>query len=309
MNQFSIVRNWLTLLSQMTFVLILTHWSTQVAAQPVQYELGPDSLPKAGVPKGRVIEAQYTCPEGGYYPGTERTYWVYIPSQYDASKPAALMVFNDGKGYVSENGHSRVPVVFDNLIHEGAMPITVGVFLNPGVVPPARPNARPRRNRSYEYDTVSDGYANFLIEQFLPMVEQEHNVQLTDNPDFRGVVGASTGGIAAFTAAWERPDSFRKVISYIGTFVNIRNGDRYPGIIRKTSTIGRPIRVFLQDGINDLDNPHGNWPLANQQMAAALTFAGYDNKLVMGEGNHSSSHGGSVLPDALRWLWRDWQTP
>jgi enterochelin esterase family protein len=117
----------------------------------------------------------------------------------------------------------------------------------------------------------------------------------------------STGGIAAFTVAWERPDSFRKVVSYIGTFVNIRSGDRYPGIIRKTSPIGRPIRVFLQDGTNDLDNPHGNWPLANQSMEAALTFAGYDNKLVMGEGNHSGSHGGSILPDALRWIWRDWK--
>jgi enterochelin esterase-like enzyme len=271
------------------------------------YELGPDSLPQADSPKGRLIEASYTSPESGIYPGTVRDYWVYIPAQYDSSEPAALMVFNDGGGYARPDGHTRVPTVFDNLIHRGEMPVTIGVFLNPGRVPPARPNGLARRNRSYEYDTMSDVYSRFLIEQFLQMVESEHDVKFSTDPDMRGSVGLSTGGIAAFTLAWERPDSFHKVVSYIGTFVDIRSGDNYPGIIRKTSPIGRPLRIFLQDGSNDLDNNHGNWPLANQAMASALEYMGYDYKLVMGEGAHSGQHGGSIFPDAMRWLWRDWK--
>lgn len=292
-----------TLLAALIAIVTLT--TTAVAQN--NYEFSPDSLPQVDVPKGRLIEASYTSPENSIYPGTVRSYWVYIPSQYDGSQPAALMVFNDGGGYASENGHTRAPVVFDNLIHKGVIPVTIGVFLNPGTVPPARPHAIARRNRSYEYDTMSDVYAKFLIEQFLPFVESTHGVRFSTDPDMRGAVGLSTGGIAAFTLAWERPDSFHKVISYIGTYVNIRGGDRYPGIIRKTSPIGRPLRVFLQDGENDLDNNHGNWPLANRSMAAALEYMGYEHKLVIGRGTHSGNHGGSIFPDAMRWLWQDWK--
>lgn len=289
--------------------LLLAGCAPFATAQQTQYELGPDSLPQPGVPTGRLIEATYVCPESSpFYPGTERTYWVYIPAQYDGTTPAGLMVFNDGGGYARPDGHSRVPTVFDNLIHRGEMPIMVGVFLDPGRVPPARPNAVARRNRSYEYDTVSDVYARFLIEEFLPMVEQAHNVKLTDNPDLRGVGGLSTGGIAAFTAAWERPDSFRKVITYIGTFVDIRHGDTYPGLVRKTNRNAHPgLRVYLQDGTNDLDNNHGNWPLANRAMAAALAYAGFDHHLEIGDGSHNANHGSSIFPDAMRWLWRDWK--
>lgn len=276
------------------------------AAQPQSYQLGPESLVQEGVPQGRVIQASYTSPEDGLYPGTVRDYWVSIPAQYEPGAEAALLVFNDGSGYASATGHSRVPTVLDNLIAKGEMPVTIGVYLNPGTVPPARPNAVARRNRSFEYDTMSDRYARFLIEEFLPMVEREHGVRFTDNPDLRGVGGLSTGGIAAFTVAWERPDSFRRVVTYIGTFVNIRHGDQYPGIIRKTSSIGRPIRVFIEDGDNDLNNLHGNWVLANEAMASALTFSGYENQLVVLSGGHSGNHGGTILPDALRWLFRGW---
>jgi enterochelin esterase family protein len=278
------------------------------AAQPQSYQLGPESLVQEGVPQGRVIQASYTSPEDGFYPGTVRDYWVSIPAQYAPGQEAALLVFNDGSGYASATGHSRVPTVLDNLIAKGDMPVTIGVYLNPGTVPPARPNAVARRNRTFEYDTMSDRYARFLIEEFLPMVERVHDVTFTDNPDLRGVGGLSTGGIAAFTVAWERPDSFRRVVSYIGTFVDIRQGDEYPGIIRKTSSIGRPIRVFLEDGDNDLNNLHGNWVLANQAMASALTFSGYENQLVVLSGGHSGNHGGTILPDALRWLFRDWDS-
>ena len=287
---------------------LLVVWVTTGFTQSDRYELTPDSFPQDGVPSGQLIEATYVCPgTSPFYPGTERSYWVYIPAQYQPTAKAALMVFNDGGGYASPTGHTRVPAVFDNLIHRGEMPVTVGVFLNPGRVPPARPHAAARRNRSYEYDTMSSTYARFLIEEFLPMVEETHRVDFTDNPDLRGACGISTGGIAAFTLAWERPDSFRKVMTYVGTFVDIRGGDTYPGIVRKTNANDRPIRVYLQDGTNDLDNNHGNWPLANRAMAAALAYAGYDHHLEMGAGGHNGNHGGAIFPDAMRWLWRDWQ--
>ena len=263
------------------------------------YQLGPDSLPQAGVPQGTVEQRRMSSQ--GIYPGTERDYWIYVPAQYDPDKPACLMVFQDGGGYVNLKGHSRVPTVFDNLIHKGEMPVTIGLFLNPGVIPPAVDGGKPRKNRSFEYDTVSDQYANFLLEEVLPKVEKVYNI--SEDPEHRAICGISSGGICAFTVAWYRPDQFRKVISYVGSFTNIRGGHIYPSWIRKTEK--KPIRVFLQDGENDLDNLHGSWPLANQRMASALEFAGYDYKFEFGDGGHNGRHGGAILPDALRWLWRD----
>ncbi len=265
------------------------------------YQPGPDAERRDGVPRGEV--SQHTW-ESRIFPGTVRDYWVYLPAGHDRTKPAAVMVFFDGGGFVSEKGHTRVPIVFDNLIHAGEMPPTVGVFINPGVVPPEREGAEPRKNRSFEYDTLSDQNARFLIDEILPEVGKL--CRLTDNPDARATCGNSSGGIAAFTVAWERPDAFRKVVSHIGSFTNIRGGHVYEALIRKTDP--KPLRVFLQDGENDLDNLHGNWPLANRQMAAALEFAGYDHRLVMGTGGHSGRHGGAIFPDTLRWLWRDWKS-
>lgn len=264
------------------------------------YQPGPDAERKEGVLQGNVTQHTW---ESEIFPGTVRDYWVYAPAQYDGSKPAAVMVFFDGRGFVNEKGHSRVPIVFDNLIHAGDMPVTIGIFINPGVVPPDREGAEPRKNRSFEYDTLSDQNARFLLEEILPEVGKSY--QLTENPDGRATCGNSSGGIAAFTVAWERPDAFRKVVSHIGSFTNIRGGHVYEALIRKEDP--KPLRVFLQDGENDLDNLHGNWPLANKQMAAALEFSGYDYKFVMGTGGHSGRHGGAILPDTLRWLWRDWK--
>ena len=265
------------------------------------YKPGPDAERKEGVPQGKVTQHTW---ESTIFPGTVRDYWIYVPAQYDGSKPAALTVFFDGGGFVNEKGAFRVPIVFDNLIHAGEMPVTIGVFINPGVVPAEKEGAEARKNRSYEYDTLSDQNARFLLEEILPEVSKSYNI--SDNPDARATCGNSSGGIAAFTVAWEKPDSFRKVISHIGSFTNIRGGDVYPFLIRKTEP-RKPLRVFLQDGENDLDNLHGNWPLANQQMDLALTFAGYDHKLVLGTGGHSGRHGGAIFPDTLRWLWRDWK--
>jgi enterochelin esterase family protein len=282
------------------------------------YTLGPDSHPKPGVPQGTVTK--FTFANSKIFPGTTRDWWLYVPRQYDPAKPACVMFFCDGGGMQNPAGQFRVPVVFDNLIHQKEMPVTLGVFINPGVFPASEPGRKDRSNRSYEYDSVNDLYARFLLEEIVPLITR--NYRLTDDPAGWALCGNSSGGICAFTAAWFRPDRFRKVVSHIGSFVNIRGGHVYPALIRKTHpevarnyypadqaallADRRKIRVFLQDGSNDLDNLHGNWPLANQDMAAALRFAGWDYKFVFGDGGHNGKHGGSIFPDTLRWLWRDY---
>jgi enterochelin esterase family protein len=265
------------------------------------YKLGPDSEPR-DVPHGEVKKAAFT--QSKIFPGTTRDYFVYVPKQYDAAKPACLMVFFDGGGFAKADGQFRVPVVFDNLIAKNEIPVTVAVMVSPGTVKATEPPARDRSNRSFEYDSLGDANARFIIEELLP--EATKGLNITKDPAGWGICGNSSGGIAAFTVAWERPDSFRKVISHIGSFTNIRGGYVYPALIRKSKDAPKPLRVFLQDGSNDLDNLHGNWPLSNQDMAAALKFAGYDYKFEFGDGGHSGRHGGSIFPDTLRWLWRDW---
>ena len=239
------------------------------------------------------------------FPGTTRDYWVYVPEQYDAGEARRVMVFQDGGATSREGGNWRVPVVFDNLIHKGDMPVTIGVFVNPGVVPPAREGALPRFNRSVEYDDVSDRYARFLLEEILPEVGKTYN--LTTDANARAIGGASSGAIAAFTAAWNRPDAFRRVFSTIGTYVGLRGGHQLAPLVRKTEP--KPLRVYLQDGTNDLNIYAGNWFLANQELLSSLEMAGYDVAYNWGTGAHNSQHGGAILPEALRWLWRGYPAP
>jgi enterochelin esterase family protein len=260
------------------------------------YQLGPDSLEQPGVPKGSVTKYTWTSK---VFPGTVRDYWVYVPARYDGNTPPCVMVFQDGGAYVNLKGEFRVPTVFDNLIHKKDMPATVGVFINPGFIPGAD-GKKGASNRSFEYDTLSDQYVRFLDQEILPEVGKQ--VKLRQDAAGRAICGISSGGICAFTAAWERPDLFSKVLSHVGSFTNIRGGDRYPGMIRKAKP--RPIRVFLQDGERDLDNEHGSWPLANREMAAALKYRKYDYRLVFGTEGHNGRHGGAILPESLRWLWR-----
>ena len=261
--------------------------------------LGADSKVKDGVPKGTITE--HVWKDSKVFPGTIRAYSVYQPAQYDAKTPTAVIVFQDGHNYVNPNGDFRVPVVLDNLIAAGDIPPMIAIFINPGHVAAELPKEPWKSsNRSVEYDTLSDAYARFLIEEILPEVGKTHN--LTKDPAQRAICGMSSGGICAWTVAWQRPDAFRKVISQIGSFTNIRGGDAYPGMIRKTPK--KPIRAFLQDGIHDLDNPHGSWPLGNMQMEAALKFAGYDYRYVWGHGGHEGKQGGAIFPDTMRWLWR-----
>ena len=290
------------------------------------YKLGPDAQPQE-VPHGEVKRAVFD--KSHIFPCTTHDYWVYVPKQYDAAKPACLMVFFDGAGYVRVDGNTRVPVVFDNLIAKKEMPVTIGVFVQPGNIKASEAPGKDRSNRSFEYDSLGDANARFLIEELLP--EATKGLNITPDPNGHAIAGLSSGAIAAFTVAWERPDQFHKVVSWIGSFTNIRGGYVYPALIRKSKdpseelTTGsgqataeakaaaeakregrKALRVFLQDGANDLDNLHGNWPLSNQDMAAALKFAGYDYQFEFGDGGHSGKHGSSLFPDTMRWLWRDW---
>lgn len=277
-----------------------------VAGAETEYRHGEDSERQAGVPAGKV--SKHVWKSDGVFAGTAREYYVYVPAQYDGSEPASLMVFQDGHTYVKEGGDFRVPVVFDNLIAKGEMPVTVAVMINPGWFVDGFEEPQGwkapkgvRSNRSVEYDSLSADYVSLLEQEILPEVEKR--VKLAKDPAKRAICGISSGGICAWTAAWERPDLFGKVLSHIGSFTNIRGGHVYPALIRKTER--KPIRVFLQDGSGDLDNAHGNWPLANQQMAKALAYAGYDYEFVYGDGAHNGKHGGAILPDSLRWLWRE----
>lgn len=279
--------------------------SSSAFAQPpngdAQYVLGPDSERQDDVPKGVVTKHEWVST---IFEGTKREYFVYVPAQYDGTQPACLMVFQDGHTYVEEAGQFRVPIVFDNLIHRGEMPVTIGLFINPGHKGDVIPENRWRPdNRSFEYDTLSDQYARFVVEELLPHVVTEHKLNVSTNSDDRAICGISSGGICAFTAAWQHPEWFSKVLSHVGSFTNIRGGHHYEAMIRKTDR--KPIRVFLQDGENDLDNEHGNWWLANLQMEKSLKFKGYDYQFVGGTGGHSGKHGGVILPESLIWLWRN----
>jgi enterochelin esterase family protein len=268
--------------------------------------LGPESLPQEGVPQGK-LEGPFLF-RSQVIAGTVRKYWVYVPAQYDPAKPACVLVFQDGQRAVNPKGVLRVPTVIDNLIHRREMPVTVGIFITPGQRGEEYPDSiglgNPN-NRSVEYDSLGDLYARFLVEEMLPEVGKRYN--LTKDPEGRAIGGASSGAICAWTVAWERPDQFRKVISLIGSFTDIRGGHVYPELVRKGDK--KPIRVFLQDGVNDNRNPRNpkrDWHLQNQAMVAALKEKGYDLKYVFGQGGHSDNHGGAILPDIFRWLWRDY---
>ena len=282
-----------SLLSLSAFVMLLP-----ALRAADDYKLGPDSERQSGVPEGKITQHKWTS---HVFAGTERDYWVYVPAQYDGQSPACVMVFQDGAGYQNPKGQFRVPVVLDNLIHRKELPVMIGIFINPGVVHAAGGQGQGRQNRSFEYDTLSPQYVTFLEKEILPEVGKQY--KLRQDAAGRGIGGISSGGICAFTAAWERPDMFSKVLSHVGSFTNIQGGDVYPGMIRKTQR--KPIRVWLQDGSNDLDNLHGSWPLANQSMAAALKFMRYDFRFDFGDGGHNGKQGGATLPEAMRWLWRD----
>lgn len=294
--------------------------------KPGEYTPGPDSSPQEGVPRGT-----FTGPflfKSQIFTNTVRRYWIFVPAQYTPEKPACVLVFQDGQRATRTNGSLRVPQVMENLIARKEMPVTIGIFITPGArgeeyseIGGNNPN-----NRAAEYNSLTDNYARFLVEEMLPEVGKKYN--LTKDPEGRAIGGTSSGAICAFTVAWQHPDEFRKVISCIGSYTSIAyrpatngqpmipGGDLYPTLIRKNPI--KPIKIFLQDGANDLSNEHGNWFLANQQMLSAFEYANtnadkrnvpgprYQVNHVWGDGGHSDAHGGAILPDMLRWLWQDY---
>jgi gluconolactonase len=290
-------------------LIVLAMLCAASLAYAQDYALGPDSQPQAEVPKG--IVTKYKLDAGAFYPGTPHNYSVYVPAQYDAAKPAPFMIFLDGAGYLNNN--VRVPVVLDNLIAKHDLPPLIAIFVDPGILPVLSDQAQNRYGRIFEYDSLSDRYSRFLLEELIPEVAKKYN--LSKNPDDRALSGVSTGAVGAFMAAWNRPDQFHRVLSFIGTYVSMKGADELPALIRRTEP--KPIRIFLQDGKNDHIVPAepygtffaGSWPINNEVMFEAFEYAGYDAKLVIGDEAHNMKQGAAIMPDALRWLWRDYPSP
>jgi len=291
--------------------------NASAAATDDVYLLGPDSQPHEGVPQGKLV-GPLTLSSQVFT--NSRNYWVYVPAQYDGTQPACLMIFQDGHAFVNLKGDYRIPYVFDNLIYRREMPVTIGVFINPGHTPQQPESTSTNwgdsiNNRPTEYNELNDRYARLILNELLPELEKEYRI--SKRPEDRAIAGASSGAICAFTVAWQRPDQFRKVISTIGSFTNLRGGHVYPDLIRTNAP--KLIRIFLQDGVNDLRgrgrnnggayDPQRDWHAQNIKMAAALTEKGYDVNYCWGIGTHSNKQGGAMMPEMLRWLWRDYPRP
>src|SRR6187402_1004090 len=285
-------------------VLLLLQFEVYAQTPAITYPVDSASVEHAGVPKGEIIKLSYN--NSKIFPGTWREYWVYVPAQYQPDKPACVYVNQDGIQW-------KAPTVLDNLIHQKEIPVTIGVFVNPGrVLAKDAQTGLDRFNRSFEYDGLGDAYARFILEEILPEVEKQKTsdgrpIKLSQSGNDRAIGGSSSGAVCAFTAAWERPDAFSRVFSTIGTYVGLRGGDVYPTLIRKFEP--KPLRVFLQDGSKDLNIYGGDWWMANQEMERALTFAGYDVKHAWGDGGHDGIHATAVFPEAMKWLWKDHPTP
>jgi enterochelin esterase-like enzyme len=285
-------------MKKLIFIFILFVNLINCLAQDSIYHLGPDSQRKEGVPKGVVSKYEWQSKMYNNF----REYYVYVPAQYDSTKPAALMVFQDGHAYVNDSGDFRVPIVYDNLIYQKKLPVTICLFVNPGHNTKDYPESRFRvSNRADEYDVLDDRYTVMLMDEIIPELKKKYNI--SNDPKMHGIGGLSSGAICAFTAAWEHPEYFHKVLSQIGSYTNIRGGNNYPSIIRKHKK--KDIKIFMQDGSNDLNNEHGDWWLANLEMESALKFKGYEYKFEKGSGTHSGKHGGAILPESLIWLWSD----
>ena len=277
-----------------------------------QYRMGPDSMAQEGVPKGEV-KGPFVV-KSNVYPGTQHTYYVYIPAQYDPKKAASLMIFQDGQAFMDPNGEMRAQNVMDNLIYRREIPVMIGVFINPGRTP-EQDEPSPKRgwgdgftNRGVEYNTPNDKYAKVITEELMPELDKEYNI--SKDPEQRGIGGSSSGAIAAFMVAWERPNAFRKVLSNVGSFTNIHGGDIYPEWILKSPK--KPIKIYLCDGRNDNRGMRGgkydqrwDWFYQNVRMKDALQKKGYDLNYTWGMNNHGQSFAKLVFPDMMRWLWRD----
>jgi enterochelin esterase family protein len=266
-------------------------------------------LPQEGVPKGTFV-GPTTLPSKAY-PGTQHTYYVHVPAQYDPAKPACLMVFNDGQAFMDPNGDLRAQNVLDNLMWRREIPVMISIFINPGRRPD-QPEPSPREwgdrtaNRGPEYNRIEDNYPSVICDEVLPEVMKKYN--LSPRAEDHGIGGSSSGGIAAFTVAWHRPQTFGKVFTIVGSFVNLSGGQgsTYPDLILANDK--KPIRIFMVDGVNDNRNadPTRDWHHQNVRMVDALTKKGYEVNYIWGIGLHGQKQGGAQLPEMMRWLWRDY---
>src|SRR5579862_477056 len=276
------------------------------------YHIGPDSMPQDGVPKGEV-RGPFVLPCKAY-PGTQHTYWVYVPAQYSGKTPVSLMIYQDGQAFKDENGQMRAQNVMDNLIFRREVPVMIGVFINPGRTP-EQTEPSPQAgwgdgftNRGVEYNALDDKYARVVTDELMPELYKQYNI--SHDADQHGIGGSSSGAIAAFTVAWERPNAFHKVLSNVGSFTNIRGGHKYSDIV--ASSPRKPIRVFLCDGRNDnrgmRDGQYDvtwDWFYQNVKLMKALTAKGYEVNYTWGINRHGQAFGGVAFPEMMRWLWRD----
>ena len=253
----------------------------------VAYDHGPDSTLRPGVARGRTTRLE--LPDSRAFPGTSRSVSVHVPARAPAGA-LPVVVFQDGSDFLDPDDEMRAAIVLDNLVAEGAIPPVVGVFVDPG-----------DGNRNAEYDAADATYADFVLDEVLPRVSEV--VDISDRPQDRALCGFSSGGNASFTAAWHRPDAFGKVVGLSSSFPQV-HGTPFPRAIADEPV--RDLRVFLQVGHRDLgwDEPDDNWVAASLEVAATLLRRGYDVRLALGDGGHDGNHGGVLLPDALRWLWR-----
>jgi enterochelin esterase family protein len=253
-----------------------------------------EAYPSADVASSTLVHIR-DWDESRIYPDTKRDIRISMPAKIGGD--LGLLVCQDGKDYVDSEGAVRAIQVLDSLMHRGEIPPTVGVFIDPG-----QSESEPRQ-RNLEYDAMNDSYVTMIEDEVLPIVERKFDLRFSKDPAQRVAMGISSGGICAFNMAWQRPESFGKVISHCGSFVNISGGHEYPLLVRNEAR--KPIKVFLQSGAGDVDIPLGNWPMANQQMAAALEFAGYDYRFEFGTGGHNRRHGGALFAESMRWLYRE----
>ena len=288
--------------SILTIIILLASFSiaTGQLKHNVKTPADPATIPLPQSERGTVLDT--VMQDSKIYPSTRRRIQVFVPAQYDASNPACLVVGLDG------NLFDAITVI-GNLVKSGEMPVTIGLFVEPGVSY-APDGSVIRYNRSNEFDRINGEFASFLETEVLPMVESitlpdGKPLLISKNPADRAITGASSSGIAAFTVAWERPDLFSRVYSSVGTFVAMRGGNEYPALIRKHEP--KRLRIFLQDGVNDTWNHiFGDWWEYNQLMSSALNFAGYEFDFKWDRGTHSIYYGTRAYPDAMRWLWRGW---
>jgi gluconolactonase len=291
-------------MKRLSFLMCLLVHASVFAQSAEVYPVDSASVEHPGVPKGEILK--FVFDQSKIFPGTWRECWIYVPAQYKPDKPACVYVNQDGIQW-------KAPIVFDNLIYKNEMPVTIGVFVTPGrVLADSGSNALNRFNRSFEYDGLGDAYVRFILTEIFPEVEKRkasdgRAIVLSKNGNDRAIGGSSSGAVCAFTAAWEHPEEFSRVFSAIGTYIGLRGADRYPILVRKYEP--KPIRIFLQDGSNDLNIYAGDWWKANETMERALTFSGYEVNHIWGEGGHNGNQGTAVFPQAMRWLWKDWPKP